>query len=407
MPTSYSNPVLARSFADPGVVRAAEDGAFYAYATGPRIQLARSVDLVNWQYLGFALSNASNYAWGDGVSFLAPDVTRLDASTYVMYYAGVRRQSARATATPPRKRTFCIGAALARSAAGPFEDVGRPLICRPGSANAIDPQRVVSSDGTTAFLFWGSGKAIYRTPLAPRSYGLLGGIEKSTVVLEKSTSGGSGYDRLVEAVWVDAAASASFAASAAAGSSSSTRDRIIMYYSGNRAMPTGNRSAHYAVSVASASRLDEARFVRKADAMELGGGGGAAGGGGGSTASSTILTQAVSPRRGGTAGGESSATSSSGDAPFFGAPGHNAIVYDDAGARWMLYHAYYRPHAGSSAATAESAEGACLVCGEEARVLMLDRVGEKGGWPWVGQPSTAERPAPFVRTRRSVPPSEG
>jgi arabinan endo-1,5-alpha-L-arabinosidase len=48
----------------------------------------------------------------------------------------------------------------------------------------------------------------------------------------------------------------------------------------------------------------------------------------------------------------------------FLAPGHNAVIQDDAGHDWMLYHAYDLKDITSSG-----------------RVLMLDRIHWKDGWP--------------------------
>lgn len=53
----------------------------------------------------------------------------------------------------------------------------------------------------------------------------------------------------------------------------------------------------------------------------------------------------------------------------FAGPGHNAVVTDDAGDDWMLYHAY------------EEDEG--YIEGTPRRPLMLDRINWEGGWPTV------------------------
>jgi arabinan endo-1,5-alpha-L-arabinosidase len=63
------------------------------------------------------------------------------------------------------------------------------------------------------------------------------------------------------------------------------------------------------------------------------------------------------------------------------APGHNSVVADDAGEDWMLYHAF----------RAESAAG-------RARVMLLDRIEYRDGWPRVtgGEPSSSPRAAPAI-----------
>ena len=55
---TFANPVLDADFPDPTVIRA-PDGSYYAYATQTErdgkwvnIQVARSADLVHWDYLG-------------------------------------------------------------------------------------------------------------------------------------------------------------------------------------------------------------------------------------------------------------------------------------------------------------------------------------------------------------------
>jgi arabinan endo-1,5-alpha-L-arabinosidase len=64
------------------------------------------------------------------------------------------------------------------------------------------------------------------------------------------------------------------------------------------------------------------------------------------------------------------------DGPWI-APGHCAVVRDDAGADWMLYHAMRSRRLGP-------------------RVMMLDRIEWRDGWPHVGRPSSDPREAPVV-----------
>lgn len=59
------------------------------------------------------------------------------------------------------------------------------------------------------------------------------------------------------------------------------------------------------------------------------------------------------------------------------APGHCAVVRDDAGTDWMLYHAIDARRTGN------------------ARVMLLDRIAyQDDGWPVAGTPSTSPQPAP-------------
>lgn len=63
------------------------------------------------------------------------------------------------------------------------------------------------------------------------------------------------------------------------------------------------------------------------------------------------------------------------------APGHNSVVADDEGKDWIVYHAY-----GAEA----------LQNGSRARIMLLDRIKYRDGWPRIedDQPSAALRPGP-------------
>lgn len=66
------------------------------------------------------------------------------------------------------------------------------------------------------------------------------------------------------------------------------------------------------------------------------------------------------------------------------APGHNSIVTDDEGIEWMLYHAIRADRAHSE---------------DRARVMLLERVIYRDGWPRVAgnQPSVGPQVAPAIR----------
>lgn len=68
------------------------------------------------------------------------------------------------------------------------------------------------------------------------------------------------------------------------------------------------------------------------------------------------------------------------------APGHNAVITDRAGDHWIVYHAVDidRPR--------QRQEDEI----NSRRVLLIDRIEWRDGWPMVGTPSTGERPAPIV-----------
>jgi arabinan endo-1,5-alpha-L-arabinosidase len=66
------------------------------------------------------------------------------------------------------------------------------------------------------------------------------------------------------------------------------------------------------------------------------------------------------------------------------APGHNAIVTDKVGESWIVYHAIdvERPR--------QRQEDEI----NSRRVLLIDRIEWRGGWPFVGTPSDEPRRAP-------------
>lgn len=69
------------------------------------------------------------------------------------------------------------------------------------------------------------------------------------------------------------------------------------------------------------------------------------------------------------------------------APGHCTVVRDDAGDNWILYHAIDKRH---SDPLPESEDK------EARRVLLLDRLRWRGGWPVSDGPTEGPQPAPVV-----------
>jgi len=68
------------------------------------------------------------------------------------------------------------------------------------------------------------------------------------------------------------------------------------------------------------------------------------------------------------------------------APGHNSIVTDKAGQTWIVYHAIdvNRPR--------QRQEDEI----NSRRILLIDRIQWRDGWPHVGTPSDEPQPAPVV-----------
>ncbi len=168
MPKGYTNPVLDRDFPDPNVIRAA-DGWCYGYATqalGERpvvnIQVARSRDMVGWEYLGEALPQRP--PWARTTQMLwAPHVIE-HGGVYVMAYSAAPDDPP--YPAPPDDPALCLGLAVSESPAGPFTDVGAPLRCGPTTSD-IDPCVFRDPARGGWYCYWGSGGDIVVQELAP------------------------------------------------------------------------------------------------------------------------------------------------------------------------------------------------------------------------------------------------
>ncbi|MBI5671441.1 MAG: family 43 glycosylhydrolase [Chloroflexi bacterium] len=139
---------MDRDFPDPDVLQVGD--WYYAYATnsdGYHVQVARSDDLVTWEFLGDALPALPEWAVQDFGWTWAPEVTTFDGgNSYLMYY--VTRFAIDVGGTQ------CIGLATADEPEGPFQPIGdEPLVCQIGQGGSIDPGVFVDDDGA-AYLLW-------------------------------------------------------------------------------------------------------------------------------------------------------------------------------------------------------------------------------------------------------------
>ena len=72
------------------------------------------------------------------------------------------------------------------------------------------------------------------------------------------------------------------------------------------------------------------------------------------------------------------------------APGHNSIITDAAGHDWIVYHAVDTRHPREKPADETNTR----------RVMLIDRIFWKNGWPSIDGPSDARLAAPIVKGRR-------
>jgi arabinan endo-1,5-alpha-L-arabinosidase len=166
---TYINPVsktFADTFADPSVIKA-KDGYWYAYGTSDplregegtahTIPMARSKDLVHWDYVGDAFDGPSEVSWAaPNAGIWAPDIRYIDGK-YYMYYVVTE------TTVTPEPNDNAVGVATAPTPTGPWKDSGAPVVGPrrgdPGDPGdfkwTFDPNEFTAPNGTH-YLYYGS-----------------------------------------------------------------------------------------------------------------------------------------------------------------------------------------------------------------------------------------------------------
>lgn len=153
----YENPVIPYSAPDPTVIRA-EDGYFYLYGTEDtyNMPIYQSKDLVTWNLVGTAFTDATRPTWDGNHSLWAPEIRYINGQ-YVLYYSW---------AIWGNEWNSNVGVAVSDSPTGPFIDKGCVI-------DADDPEINVQNsidqfyyeDNGKKYLFWGSFRGIYVTEL--------------------------------------------------------------------------------------------------------------------------------------------------------------------------------------------------------------------------------------------------
>jgi len=276
--STYVNPVLDCDFPDPAIIRA-PDGYYYAYGTQTlrddawiNIQVARSKDLVHWDHIGDALPEKPSWA-RTTQDFWAPSVI-FDGSTYFMYFS----------ATPDlchhAERGHALAVATSASPAGPFTDMGMPLLMGMGF-EYIDPMAFDDPVTGKHWLYWGSGfQPIRVQELGPDRMSFAPHSAPIDLIWPNGKHGS--FPRLVEASWM-----------------LRHDDLYYLFYSGDNCC---GPDAEYGVMVAR-SDSPTGPFQTLEDAKGV--------------PHSLILFKN----------------------DRWLAPGHNCIVEDEAGQVWIVYHA--------------------------------------------------------------------
>lgn len=130
---------------DPGILKT--DQGYYIYSTDvrmggeltPGIMVRRSQDLIQWEWVGYALPGIPEIAaeWAESVNLWAPDVVKV-GDIYRMYYSASTFGSTRSM----------IGLMESNSPEGPWTDKGCVIRTQPGDGpNAIDAQVLYDAEG--------------------------------------------------------------------------------------------------------------------------------------------------------------------------------------------------------------------------------------------------------------------
>ncbi|NBC71858.1 family 43 glycosylhydrolase [Paenibacillus sacheonensis] len=333
---AYVNPVFEPVLADPSVIRA-EDGYFYAYGTedewkpGEKVKLGpivKSADLVHWDYVGDAF--ATRPAWKKDGGIWALDIHRFN-DQYYLYYS----ISEWGDANPG------IGIAVSDSPAGPFEDKGKLLDSfDSGVRNSIDPMMFVDEDGTP-YLFWGSFNGIYGIQLS---------ADGLSVVGEKFQIAGKDF----EGPYL-------------------IKRGSYYYFFGSMGSCCAGKDSIYLVSAGRSESLKGPYL--NAEGRDIMDGPGTV----------ILRGEGASKEDGeGDGNGNGNGNANGQKEKRFVGPGHNAIIQDDAGTDWIVYHAI-------------DASNPLLPNEATRRPLMIDPIKWVDGWPTIkdGIPSKTKRSGPI------------
>ena len=318
----YKNAVLDQDFPDPSVLLA-QDGYYYAFATQ---------SVVGGQQLNIQAAKSLDLVhWtylGEALPVRAAWTSDWNFwAPHVVYAAEQTRYIMYYSAHSAAANGMCIAIATSGVPQGPYVDIGAPLVCDTGFRD-IDPMAFDDVASGKRYLYWGSD----RQPLKVQELGAdrVSFAVGSTASDILSPGLESRFTALIEGPWVIKHGT-----------------YYYLFYSGDNCCAGANSS--YAVMVARS-------------------------------------TSPLGPftRLGTTNGNNSSVILGPGGNWI--APGHNAVITDNAGNDWIVYHAVdpLRP----------------TFPGGTRRPMLIDRLRYNAdGWPYVqdGAASFDSLPAPATR----------
>jgi len=181
---------------DPGIFK--DGDMYYIFSTDckvgaaprPGIQIRKSKDLINWQFVGYAFEDGvpeTAVNWAGATTLWAPDIVKR-GDYYYLYYAaskfGVNKS--------------LIGMARSKSVEGPYEDLGEVFKTdETDDVNAIDPNIVRDKDGSEWMCYGSFWSGIYISRLDSKTGKLLKYGEGKNIA-SRNTS----VDRAIEGPYI-------------------------------------------------------------------------------------------------------------------------------------------------------------------------------------------------------------
>ncbi len=144
-------PVVAGDVPDPSAIY--DNGQHVAVVTAngwaPSFRMYTSTDRSQWTLRGQVFRNPPKWV---EVNMWAPEITKLSEGRYAVYYSARSKRG--------RDPWFCIGAAFAKSATGPYKDLGKPIRC--GEEGSIDPYVLRDENGRRTLIYKNDGNEFMR-----------------------------------------------------------------------------------------------------------------------------------------------------------------------------------------------------------------------------------------------------
>lgn len=154
-PKGWHNPVLPGYYADPDIIYSNKTKRFYLYPTsdgftdwsGAYFKTFSSANLTDWKDEGIILDLKKDVSWANRNAWAPCIAEKKTADGYKYYYYFTAAQK--------------VGVAVADNPAGPFTDMGKPLVAEKPEGvkggQVIDPDVFTDPVSGKSYLYWGNG----------------------------------------------------------------------------------------------------------------------------------------------------------------------------------------------------------------------------------------------------------